>query len=338
MSSRSVAGYPHVLMNSFTSLLLSIGLACPAFAMATAADPLPVYSMVSGTEREHVLEKGETAWSVSTRLTMTPAHAKALNPGVTLDKLKVGGALRVSDRHIVPTRTPEGLIVDIADRTVYWFEGGALKARFPIAVGRNLRWSTPRGRFWLLERRRDPVWRVPPSIQAEMRAAGRAVVTEVKPGPRNPLGKYFIAFSGGGVGFHGTNAPGSVGRYATHGCMRMLPGDIERLYKETTDGTYVESVYEPISLAQDDEGRVWLEVHQDVYRGTKPTFSRIHDGIVAAGLGDMVDWERVAEVVKRQWGTAEDVTRSDVPLRLVIDQPPAIEASLPARFMLATAQ
>lgn len=337
MSSRIVAGYSHVLMRPISSLLTLMVLAAPAFAAAPAVDPLPVYSMVSGTEHDHVLQKGETAWSVAGRLTMTSAQLKALNPGVNVDRVGVGGTVRVSDRHVVPTRTPEGLVVDIADRTVYWFEGGALKARFPVAVGKNLKWSTPRGRFWILERRRDPIWRVPPSIQDEMRAAGRNVITEVKPGPKNPLGKYFIAFSGGGVGFHGTNAPGSVGRYATHGCMRMLPADIERLYKETVDGTYVENVYEPITLAQDDTGRVWLEVHEDVYRGRKANLERIHDGIVAAGLGDMVDWARVADVVKRQWGSAEDITRADVPLRLVIEPPPPtmIEASLPARFLLA---
>lgn len=293
--------------------------------------------MVSGTEQDHALQKGESVWSVATRMTMSPGLLRGLNPKMNLDAVKVGGTVRVSDRHVVPTRTPEGFVVDIADRTLYWFEGGALKARFPVAVGRNLKWSTPRGRFWIMEKRRDPVWRVPPSIQAEMRAGGKAVVTEVKPGPKNPLGKYFIALSGGGVGFHGTNAPGSVGRYATHGCMRMLAADIERLYKESQNGMYVETVYEPVSAAQDELGRVWLEVHQDVYRGRKADPARIRERLVAAGLGDIVDWARVDEVVKRQWGTAEDVTRRDVPLRLV-NEPPAdiVEASLPPRFILTT--
>lgn len=335
MSSRTVAGYSHVLMRSITSLLLLSFLVPPAFAAAPADEPLPVYSMVSGTEQDHVLQKGETAWSVATRMTMSPALLKGINPDVNVDKVKVGGTVRVSDRHIVPTRTPEGFVVDIADRTLYWFENGALKARFPVAVGRNLKWSTPRGRFWMLERRRDPVWRVPPSIQAEMRAGGKTVITEVKPGPKNPLGKYFIALSGGGVGFHGTNAPGSVGRFATHGCMRMLPGDIERLYKESKDGTYVETVYEPVSAAQDDMGRVWLEVHPDVYRGRRADPARIREKLVAAGLGDVVDWERVDEVVKRQWGTAEDVTRRDAPVRMIIEpMPELVEASLPARFVV----
>ena len=101
------------------------------------------------------------------------------------------------------------------------------------------------------------------------------------------------------------------------------------------DGTYVETVYEPVSAAQDDLGRVWLEVHPDVYRGRRADPARIRAKLVAAGLGDVVDWERVDEVVKRQWGTAEDVTRRDAPLRLIIEPTPElVEASLPARFVL----
>jgi hypothetical protein len=236
----------------------------------------------------------------------------------------------------VPTRTPEGFVVDIADRTLYWFENGTLKTRFPVAVGRNLTWSTPRGRFWIMEKRRDPIWRVPSSIQHVMRAGGKTVDTEIKPGPKNPLGKYFIALSGGGVGFHGTNSPGSVGRYATHGCMRMFAADIERLYKEAGNGTYVEVVYEPISAALDDSGRVWLEVHPDVYGGKEPDPARVHASLLAAGLGGLVDWDRVDKVVKRRWGTAEDVTRRDVPTRGPVNELPSdmVEASLPARYMV----
>jgi len=41
------------------------------------------------------------------------------------------------------------------------------------------------------------------------------LITEIKPGPKNPLGKYFIALSGGGVGFHGTNSLPTTEREGT---------------------------------------------------------------------------------------------------------------------------
>jgi hypothetical protein len=118
--------------------------------------------------------------------------------------------------------------------------------------------------------------------------------------------------------------------------MRMVAADIERLYKEAGNGTYVEVVYEPISAALDDSGRVWLEVHPDVYGGKEPDPARVHASLLAAGLGGLVDWDRVDKVVKRRWGTAEDVTRRDVPTRGPVNELPSdmVEASLPARYMV----
>lgn len=295
---------------SFLTLCTMVALAAPALAGPRVP---PIYGLVSGDEREHTLQKGEGAWSVATRLTMSPSHLRSLNPGTNLDRAKAGSTIRISDRHIVPTLLNDGLVVDITDRTVYWFENGDVKARFPVAVGRNSRWPTPQGSFHIIERRKDPEWRVPLSIQAEMRAAGKTVLTRVPPGPRNPLGKYFIALSSGGVGFHGTNAPSSVGRYATHGCMRMHASDVERLYRETTNGMSVDIVYDPVSLAVDADGRIWLEVHDDVYRGRKADLSLVRQALTIANLAGWVDWDRAADVVKRRWGTAEDITLAPVP-------------------------
>ena len=34
-----------------------------------------------------------------------------------------------------------------------------------------------------------------------------------------------------GYGIHGTNAPGSIGKAASHGCIRMKQRDLEELFK-----------------------------------------------------------------------------------------------------------
>src|SRR5205809_556698 len=95
--------------------------------------------------------------------------------------LRPGMHLKVSDRHIVPRRGSDGIVIDVAVRTLYWFQKGALRAHFPIGVGRT-DWATPPGHYRIVGRRQDPVWHVPPSIQAEMRAQGEKVVREVLPG------------------------------------------------------------------------------------------------------------------------------------------------------------
>ena len=44
---------------------------------------------------------------------------------------------------------------------------------------------------------------------------------------------------GDGVGIHGTPDTASVGRAATHGCMRLHDADIAWLYEHIPTGTHV---------------------------------------------------------------------------------------------------
>jgi lipoprotein-anchoring transpeptidase ErfK/SrfK len=43
-----------------------------------------------------------------------------------------------------------------------------------------------------------------------------------------------------GYGIHGTNAPDSIGKAASHGCIRMRQADLEELFELVTVGTPVE--------------------------------------------------------------------------------------------------
>jgi hypothetical protein len=43
----------------------------------------------------------------------------------------------------------------------------------------------------------------------------------------------------GTYGIHGTNKPGSIGKYASHGCVRMMNRDVEDLYARVSVGTTV---------------------------------------------------------------------------------------------------
>lgn len=272
----------------------------------------PIYDLLTGSEQEYTVAPGDSIWAITGRFTMNRALFHALNTVTDADRLRPGMRLRVSDRQIVPRRHPDGIVVDLSARTLYWFAGNALKARYPVAVGR-LDWATPPGRYRIVGRREDPVWHVPPSIQREMKERGDEVVATVAAGPNNPLGKYWIQLSAPGFGLHGTNAPASIGRYASHGCLRLLPEHIERLYREARDGTPVEIVYEPVKLARDQSGNVYLEVHQDVVNARRVDVNDVLARVDAAGLGSAIDVARVAEVVLRAWGTPEDITRHDLP-------------------------
>lgn len=287
-----------------------------AGVLCSAGSALPttpaVYDLLIGAEQDYTVAAGDSIWAITGRFTMNRALFHALNTVTDADHLRPGMRLRVSDRQIVPRRHPDGIVVDLSARTLYWFAGNALKARYPVAVGR-LDWATPPGRYRIVGRRQDPTWYVPPSIQREMKERGEEVVAAVPPGPTNPLGRYWIQLSAPGFGLHGTNAPASIGRYASHGCLRLLPEHVERLYHEACNGTPVEIVYEPVKLARDAIGNVYLEVHQDVFHARRVDINEVLARVDAAGLTSAVDVGRVAEVVLRAWGTPEDVTRHDIP-------------------------
>ena len=293
-------------------VLLALVLGARASAWA-ASDAFTVYHSIAGEEHEYGVHSGDSLWSITGRLTMSAAYLKALNDIPTPDRLAPGTRLWVSDRHIVPSRGHDGIVINLSDRTLYWFVKGALHARFPVGIGRN-GWETPAGHYRIVGRREDPIWHVPPSIQAEMRAQGAEVVTTVASGPDNPLGKYWIQLNVPGYGLHGTNAPASIGKYATHGCLRMLPDHVERLFREAPDGTKVDVIIEPVKLAVDAAaGRVFLEVHPDAYHNNRVDRDRIRRGIETSGIADTVDWDRVDDAIAHAWGTPEEVTRTTTP-------------------------
>ena len=101
---------------------------------------------------------------------------------------------------------------------------------YPVAVGRA-GWETPMGNFQVMQMLKNPTWIHP-------------LTSQIIPGgtPANPLGNYWIGFWTNGtnwIGFHGTPDPKSVGRAASHGCIRMYNKDIEELFHLVSPGTPV---------------------------------------------------------------------------------------------------
>ncbi len=64
----------------------------------------------------------------------------------------------------------------------------------------------------------------------------------VLPGPSNPVGTRWMGLSIPGYGIHGTNEPHSIGKAASHGCIRMARADLEEFYPLVQVGDTVELV------------------------------------------------------------------------------------------------
>ena len=70
--------------------------------------------------------------------------------------------------------------------------------------------------------------------------AGKLLPDEVIPaGPENPLGERAIYLDWSLYRIHGTNAPNSIGRSASHGCFRMHNKHVKDLYNRVHIGAPV---------------------------------------------------------------------------------------------------
>ncbi len=121
------------------------------------------------------------------------------------------------------------LAIKLGERRVYVYSGDTLKTSYPIAIGKG-GWETPTGNFKVIEKQKDPAWQHP------------FKGTIIPPGRNNPLGTRWIGFWTDGknyIGFHGTPNVASVGRPASHGCIRMFDKDVQQLFELVTVGTPV---------------------------------------------------------------------------------------------------
>ncbi len=268
-----------------------------------------IYNEVFCSQEEYQLKKGDRLPSLAQRWAMRVQVLTKQNNVKNPNSLKPGTTLNIYNSFILPKEVTDGLVVNLAELAVYHFQNGVFLRRYPLAAGRR-DWETPTGNYKILNKIKNPTWRVPESIQEEMWDRGQEVITEVPPGPKNPLGAYWMATSAQGVGFHATTSPGSVGRYASHGCFRMLHDQIEELFNQIEVGAPVKIMYKPVKLAVTADNRIFLEVHGDYYQRVPNFLQAVQTLAKNQQLEARIDWQRVKQVIKERDGQANEVTKS----------------------------
>jgi L,D-transpeptidase ErfK/SrfK len=290
---------------SLSMVIIFLALAAPAVA---APAPPPLYHQVVGGEEDcEVSAKtslGILAAQKGVKWTVVARHNHLKSPY----KLKQGMVLKINTSHIVPAEVQNGIVINLPELLLYHFVDGAYQRRYSLAVGKPS-WPTPTGTYKIEEKRLNPTWNVPPSIQEEMEEQGLEVKEKVPPGPKNPLGKFYMGTSAAGVGIHATNRPWSVGYYVSHGCMRMLPSEISQLFPQVRVGTPVKIIYRPIKLAVTPEGRVYLEVHPNIYQWEFNPKEYVQDMAEYYQISDRIDWDKVPAILKAKEGIAQEVTK-----------------------------
>jgi L,D-transpeptidase ErfK/SrfK len=289
-------------------LVVCAGLVTALAGMAAPARrPFVVSSHTTGGPFEHEVVPGDSLVSLGARHGID-AREIALANGLKQDGvIKPGLKLWLDNRHIVPVLDEEmELVINVPQRLLFLMGRESVGA-YPVALGRR-DWPTPLGEFSVVSKEENPTWDVPASIQAEMRRQGRPVVRKVPPGPANPLGSFWLGLSIDAVGIHGTNAPLSIFRHVTHGCVRVHPGDIADLYSLVPLGARGRILYEPVLLAETAEG-IFLEAHPDVYRRmTGDALSLVREAAEQAGISCEIDWSEAAKVLHARRGVGRLVS------------------------------
>ena len=231
-------------------------------------------SLMVGKEFFYTVKKRDSLRMIGAKLGegwRTIARENGLDPGKPLES---GQEIVINTRRIIPKILREGILINIPDRTLYLFKKKKLEMAVPVALGMPTYqdygdWRTPTGRFRILSKMKNPTWHVPPSIQTEMKLNKKEVLTEVPPSGNNPLGKFAFKTSLPGILIHSTIHPESIYHFASHGCIRVNPKNMEEIFPEIPVHAKGEIIYQPVKLALSDDGRVFIEVHGDIYKRFK---------------------------------------------------------------------
>ena len=277
--------------------------------LAGADTAPPLYTQLAGGEQEITVEKRTSVDRLALEQGVGWVTVVRQNGLKKPYKLTPGMVLKINNTHIVPAELQNGLVINLPELRLYHFQNGAYQRRHALAVGKPS-WPTPTGTYKICEKRKNPTWNVPPSIQEEMDEMGYEVLTKVPPGPKNPLGKYFMGTTASGVGIHATNRPWSVGYYVSHGCIRMLPHEIEQLFPQVAVGTPVKIIYRPIKMALTPQGRVYLEAAPNIYGWELKPLEWVKDMAEYYKIADRIDWDKVPPILKTKSSLAQDITKA----------------------------
>ena len=117
------------------------------------------------------------------------------------------------------------IVVSIPDRKLALVEDDRVLRVYRVAVGAPVT-PSPTGEFKVVSRLSNPTYYHPGVV--------------IPPGRNNPLGTRWIGLDRRGYGIHGTNEPWTIGKPASHGCIRMAKADLEQLFDEVQVGDVVE--------------------------------------------------------------------------------------------------
>jgi L,D-transpeptidase ErfK/SrfK len=306
------------VLRSLSVLMLAV----PAAALAWTY-PLPENgeSVVGSIDIVNVRD-GEALVDIARTHNLGFEAIRLANPEVDSWLPAPGTEVMIPRQFVLPDAPREGLVINVAEMRLYYYPPPRPGARpvvitHPVSIGRG-DWETPIARTKVTRKAVDPTWTPPESVRVAHVERGNPVLPEVvPPGPDNPLGRHALYLGLPSYLLHGTNRPFGIGMRVTHGCIRLYPEDIERLYDAVPVGTKVQIVNQPAKAGRLGS-YIYLEVHPPYSdMGPLPVHDLTRAFEAVTGLVDEqvlseheVDWKSVHEVAATANGLPTVINRS----------------------------
>jgi L,D-transpeptidase ErfK/SrfK len=233
----------------------------------------------------------------------------AANPKVSIWLPGEGTRIVVPTEFILPPRPWTGIVVNIAQRRLYYFpqtkaNQRAVVVTFPIGISRP-NWSTPLGKTRIIAKFKDPSWIVPKDIWEEHNSQGNANFPKYfPPGPDNPMGMLALETGFPEIFIHGTNHPWGVGMRVSHGCMHLYPENAAYLFPRVPVGTPVRIINQPFLVGERDH-ILYLSASEPVAEPgiQKSLPNQATEAVILSmtqyeGPLPKIDWDRIEQVAQ----------------------------------------
>ena len=293
--------------------LVLIGVA-PLAATAAMYDEPAEGSDIIGRVQHIKTQESDTFVALARQYDVGYRELRLANPDV--DPWLPGNTdVIIPTAYVLPDAKREGIVINIPEMRLYYFpsknSANAGKVfTFPIGIGRQ-GWGTPLGETRISQRIPNPTWTPPASIKKEHAEKGDPLPDVVAAGPDNPLGQYALRLALPSYLIHGTNKPSGIGMKVSHGCIRLFPADIEKLFSMAEVGMPVNIVSQPYKIGWDEDHLV-MEAHPPDADGDAPvkSFTPWVQELIGATEdrpNTPVDWNLAERVARQTDGMPESI-------------------------------
>jgi len=221
---------------------------------------------VIGSIKTYTVKGNDSLIEIARKFGIGYSEIADANPDLDPFVPGTGNQVKIPTSWVLPdVPSHDGIVINLSEMRLYYFakrKRACTVWTFPIGIGKEGNY-TPVGNFKVIEKIERPSWHVPESIRKE-----KPLLPKVfPPGKDNPLGSHALRLSSNGILIHGTNKPYGVGRRVSHGCIRLYPEDIPKLYRLVPNGSKVTIIRQPVKIGIVNK-KIYIEVHKDEYLKT----------------------------------------------------------------------